>query len=88
MVALFASACNFPCSCPFSVSLHPAQRALNSEPPPVEAFGFGLFRAFFGKNYVLPKGSLRRELSPQATEGVRQRLHYLNLKNLDNLYKN
>ena len=32
MVALFAAAHNSPCSCPFSVSLHPAQRALNSEP--------------------------------------------------------
>ena len=33
MVALFAAALNSPCSCPFSVSLHPALRALNSEPP-------------------------------------------------------
>ena len=32
MVALFAAARNSPCSCPFSVSLHPALRALNSEP--------------------------------------------------------
>ena len=32
MVALFAAARNSPCSCPFSVSLFPAQRALNSEP--------------------------------------------------------
>jgi hypothetical protein len=50
MVALFAAALNSPCSCPFSVSLFPAQRALNSEPPSVEAFGFGLILGIFSKS--------------------------------------
>ena len=31
-VALLTAARNSPCSCPFSVSLHPPQAALNSEP--------------------------------------------------------
>lgn len=32
--ALLTAVRNSPCSCPFSVSLHPPQAALNSEPHP------------------------------------------------------
>ena len=46
-VALLTAVRNSPCSCPFSVSLHPPLAALNSEPRPgsLNSLSHGLRRA-------------------------------------------
>ena len=58
-VALLTAVRNSPCSCPFSVSLHPPLAALNSEPRP------GSLLVRFTNSYIKP--ALKGEVDASAT---------------------
>ena len=66
-VALLTAVRNSPCSCPFSVSLHPPLAALNSEPRP------GSLLERFISSHIKPalKGEVDMSVS-EWTEGLHQ----------------